>query len=62
MELLSRTQRQVLSLLSNGSSEDETASALSLHKKSVQRHRRNALDKLKLMPGEEHLLQGLLEN
>jgi FixJ family two-component response regulator len=62
MELLSRTQRQVLSQLSNGSSEDETASALSLHKKSVQRHRRNALDKLKLMPGEEHLLQGLLEN
>lgn len=62
LELLSRTQRQVLSLLSKGSSEEETASTLSLHKKSVQRHRRNALEKLKLSIGEEHLLQDLLES
>jgi DNA-binding NarL/FixJ family response regulator len=49
-------------LLAKGSTEDEAASALSLHKKSVQRHRRHALEKLKLSPGDEHLLQGLLES
>jgi FixJ family two-component response regulator len=42
LELLSRTQRQVLALLAQGSSEDEAATALSLHKKSMQRHRRHA--------------------
>jgi two-component system, LuxR family, response regulator FixJ len=62
LELLSRTQRQVLTLLAQGCSEEEAASALSLHKKSVQRHRRNALEKLKLSAGEEHLLKGLLES
>jgi len=62
VELLSRTQRQVLSLLSKGLSENEASSILSLHKKSVQRHRRQGLEKLKLMRGEEHQLQGLLES
>jgi FixJ family two-component response regulator len=60
LELLSRTQREVLALLTQGLTEDEAAARLSLHKKSVQRHRRNALEKLRISPGEEHLLQGLL--
>lgn len=60
LELLSRTQREVLALLTQGLTEDEAAARLSLHKKSVQRHRRNALEKLRLTVGEEHLLQGLL--
>lgn len=60
LELLSRTQREVLALLTQGLTEDEAAARLSLHKKSVQRHRRNALEKLRLPVGEEHLLQGLL--
>jgi two-component system response regulator DctR len=59
LELLSRTQRDVLALLVQGSSEEET-SALSLHKKSVQRHRKKALEKLKIQHGQEHLLQGFL--
>jgi FixJ family two-component response regulator len=60
LELLSRTQREVLALLTQGLTEDDTAARLSLHKKSVQRHRRNALEKLRISPGEEQLLQGLL--
>jgi two-component system response regulator FixJ len=61
LELLSRTQRQVLSLIADGASDEQAAAALSLHKKSIQRHRRNALAKLMLKPGEEHLVQGLLK-
>ncbi len=59
LELLSRTQREVLALIAQGLTEDEAAATLSLHKKSVQRHRRNALEKLRLNPGEENLVQGL---
>lgn len=61
LELLSRTQREVLALLTQGLTEDDTAARLSLHKKSVQRHRRNALVKIRLSMGEEHLLQGLFD-
>jgi DNA-binding NarL/FixJ family response regulator len=61
LELFFRTQRQVLSFLAKGTDEDEVASRLSLHKKSVQRHRGNAFGKLRIALGEEHLLQGLLD-
>ena len=60
IELLSRTQREVLTVLAKGASDDEAAAILSLHKKSVQRHRRNALQKLMLKPGDERGLTDLL--
>ncbi|HEY8577163.1 MAG TPA: response regulator [Devosia sp.] len=61
LELLSSTQRRVMSVLAHGASDDEAAVALSLHKKSIQRHRRSALEKLMLSPGEETKLLGLLD-
>ena len=62
VHLLSRTQREVMALLASGMGDGDAAQALSLHRKSVQRHRRNALDKLQLEPGQESILLDLLKN